>query len=142
MSMDVFGGAARPGFDSTAHTTGGMPHLMQYLWDQYREFLRHQIERKTLEGKRTIPLEEALRRAPATSFVAFAADFLGEQRIQELFPLDANYGVRLANGDYVAICPGTDIQGTMQESTSIDVMEGKSRPDQRTGNMNFGMPGG
>jgi hypothetical protein len=116
-------------FDEIAHTQGGMPHLMQYLWDEYCKYLEDMIEERRKEGKKILPLKDAKMKAPATHFAQWATDHLKEFRVVENFYIDANHGIRLSNNVCIAICPGTVIQGTMQDSGAIQVTEGKSQRD-------------
>lgn len=114
-------------FDATVHTQGGLPHLMQYLWDRYVEHLTEELEKRTVLSA---TIETAKRKAPATHFAQWATEFLKENRATESFFLDANMGLRLTNNAMVAISPGVEIKGTMQDSTAIQVTEGKSQADK------------
>ena len=116
-------------FDEISHTQGGMAHLMQHLWDAYVGFLRERLEERKKAGKATVSLEEAKKKAPAIHFAKWASDYLKENRVVENFFIDENHGVRLANNTCVAICPGTTIQGTMQDSGAVQVTEGRSQRD-------------
>lgn len=116
-------------FNELQHTQGGMEHLVQHLWDEYCKYLDEQLEERREAGKPAVPLAQAKRTAPATHFARWASDYLKENRVVENFFIDANHGVRLANNVCVAICPGTVIQGTMQDSHAIAVTEGKSQRD-------------
>lgn len=118
-------------FDSTAHTQGGLPHLVQHLWDAYGAHLEEKIKERAATGQATVDLATAKKRAPATDFATWASDYLKENRVVESFFVDANHGVRLANNAMVAICPGVEIRGTMQESGAIQVTEGRSQPHQQ-----------
>ncbi len=116
-------------FDEIKHTQAGMPHLLQYLWNRYVLHLQEEISKRQEAKQPTVTIQEALKRAPAISFVTWASDFLKETRVVENFFVDANHGIRLANMDAMVICPGTTIQGTMQESGAIAITEGKSQAD-------------
>jgi len=72
---------------------------------------------------------------PATSFVKWASDFLSVNRVVETFFVDANHGFRLANNDLVVLCPGIELQGTMQESYAIPIVaeERKGKDVQSSG---------
>lgn len=117
-------------FDSAAHTQGGLPHLMQHLWDAYCAHLAEEIEKRREAGKAVVTLAEAKQRAPATGFATWATKYLADNRVAESFFIDANHGVRLANNAMVAICPGVEIRGTMQEAGAVQVTEGRSQPHQ------------
>lgn len=116
-----------PLFDSTAHTQAGLPHLIQYLWDQYSLSLQTTLEERATAGKQTVTLEEAKKKAPATHFADFATRYLEENRVSQSFFIDANHGLLFDNGVTVAVCPGINVQGTMQDSGSVAVTEGKDR---------------
>jgi hypothetical protein len=125
----VFGVSGGGMFDDVNHTQGGMPHLLQYLWDAYCAYLDGLIEKRRARGARTVKgLEEAKRAAPATHFVEWAAAHLKENRVVENFFIDANHGVRLANNACLAVCPGTEVRGSMQDSGAVAVTEGRSQP--------------
>lgn len=123
-------------FDSASHTQGGLPHLMQYLWDAYSLHLKEQLEERQAAGKPTVTMEEAKRRAPAINFAQWCTEHLKENRVAESFFIDANHGVRLSNNAMVAICPGVEIRGTMQDAGAVEVTHGRSQPHQQgiTGN--------
>jgi hypothetical protein len=114
-------------FDEVAHTQGGMPHILQYLWDAYVRYLQAEISKRRESNKPTVTVEQAVTRAPAIKFVEWAANYLQEHRVVENFYVDANHGIRLSNNDTLVISPGTNIQGTMQDSGAINVTEGKSQ---------------
>ena len=114
-------------FDSTMHTQGGLNHLMQHLWDAYKIHLQDQIETRQKEGKPTVDLTTAVKKAPASNFAEWATEYLKEFRVTESFFIDGNLGVRLANNVCVAVSPGVEIRGTMQEAAAIQVTEGRSQ---------------
>ncbi len=127
-SQGVFQVGSGDLFDSTLHTQGGLNHLMQHLWDAYCLHLQEEIGKRNAEGKLTVTLDHAKRKAPATDFAKWASDYLKEMRVTESFFIDGNLGVRLTNNVCVAVCPGVEIRGTMQDSHAIPVMEGRSQP--------------
>ncbi len=129
MQSDVVGITDSTLFDDIQHTQGGMPHLIQHLWDEYQKYLIEQLEERKKAKKPTVSLEEAKKKAPATHFATWASDYLKEFRPVENFFIESNCGVRLTNNMCVAISPGTVIQGTMQDSHSVPVTEGKSQRD-------------
>lgn len=114
-------------FDSIAHTQGGVTHLTQLLWDAYVERLRGRIEDRKTQGKPAVTLEEAIRRAPATDFAKFCADYLAVHRPVQSFFIDENLGILLRNQMSVALSPGVEVRGTMQDSGAVQVTEGMSQ---------------
>ncbi len=116
-------------FDEISHTQGGMNHLMQYLWDAYVRHLETELEARVAADKPAATLQQAKKNAPASHFAKWAADHLRENRVVENFFIDANHGVRLSNNACLAICPGTVIQGTMQDSGAVSVTQGRSQRD-------------
>jgi len=124
---NVFGVNDQGLFDPIMHTQGGVNHLMQHLWDAYCVHLAEQLDKRKLEGKPTVELAEAKKKAPASNFATWAAEYLKEIRVTESFFIDGNLGIRLANNVCVAVCPGVEIRGTMQDSGSVAVTEGKSQ---------------
>jgi hypothetical protein len=131
MNETVFQVAGSDMFDSTGHTQGGLPHLMQHLWDAYVEHLKTAIETRKSEGKTVVDLETAKKKAPATDFAVFATNYLKEHRVSESFFIDANHGIRLGNNVMVAVCPGVEIKGTMQDAGAVEVTHGRSQPHQQ-----------
>lgn len=115
-------------FDSLAHTQGNMPHLMQFLWDNYVRDLAERIEKRREAGQEAVGVEEASRRATARDFVRFCADYLAEHRCVQTFIIDANVGLVLSNHASVALSPGVQIRGTMQDSRAVPVTRGESQP--------------
>jgi len=117
-------------FDSVAHSQGGQPHLLQFLWDEYWKYLQAELDKRTRQGVAVFTLDEAKRKAPAVGFLKWATAYLAENRAAESFFLDANLGVRLTNNVAVAICPGVELRGTMQDANAVQVTEGRSQPHQ------------
>lgn len=114
-------------FDEVMHTQGGLPHLVQHLWDAYTEHLKERLEEKKKRGEAVVTLVQAKLKAPAADFAQFCAAYLMEHRPVENFFIDSNNGVRLSNNAMVAISPGTVIQGTMQDSGAVSVTEGRGQ---------------
>lgn len=130
---NVFQMAGSDLFDSAAHTQGGLPHLMQHLWDAYCAHLSEHLEKRNAAqppGNQTT-LATAKAKAPATDFAKWATAYLAENRVAESFFIDANHGVRLSNNAMVAICPGVEIRGTMQDAGAVEVTHGRSQPHQQ-----------
>ena len=110
-----------------AHTQGGMQHLIQHLWDEYLVSLESAIEERKKAGRAMVTIEKAKKLAPAADFIVFASKYLAEHRPVETFYVDANMGIRLSNQTCVALSPGADIRGTMQDANAIGVTEGRSQ---------------
>lgn len=117
-----------PLFDDLTHTQGGMPHLMQFLWDEYTAFLKSEIEIRRQAGKATVDIAEALQKVPATVFAKWAADYLRDNRMVQNFFVDENHGIMLSNNRTVVLSPGIDIRGTMQDAGAVGVTHGRSNP--------------
>jgi hypothetical protein len=117
-------------FDATAHTQGGLPHLVQFLWDEYAKHLDRLLTERKEAGKPVTDLQTAKTKAPAVHFAKWASDYLKENRIVESFFIDGNLGIRLTNMKMVAVCPGLDeIRGTMQDSHAVGITHGRSQAD-------------
>lgn len=116
-----------PMFDEIAHTQGGCPHLMQYLWDKYVQYLQKKIEERRASKRPVVEIGEAIKKAPALGFVDWASKYLKENRVVQNFFVDENHGLVLSNNDNVVVCPGMPVMGTMQNSGAIGVTEGRSR---------------
>lgn len=115
-------------FDSNTHTQGGLPHLIQFLWDAYCQYLDDEIRSRIDRRISTVNLATAKAKAPATDFARFASDYLATNRVVDSFFIDENFGLRLTNNQTVAFSPGVEIRGTMQDSGAVQVTEGKSQP--------------
>ncbi len=126
----LFGDSGTMTNDPMGRMPATMPHLIQHLWDAYQVWLGEKIQERITAGTPTVPLEEALKRAPATSFAKFCADYLTEHRIAEIFQLESNLGVRLTNGMQLSILPGSTAgDGAMEESVSVAITPGITRHD-------------
>ena len=78
-------------------------------------------------------VEEALKKAPATSFRAFCDDYLARNRPVQQFPADANVGIMLSNNIRVVVSPRLPGEfagygGSMQHSGDIKISTGESQP--------------
>lgn len=113
-------------FDAIRHTQGDHPHIMQYLWDAYLAYLEAEGQERAAKGQTVLPIAQAKTKAPATHFVLWAANHLRDIRAIESFFVDGNVGVRLNNNKTIAISPGVEIRGTMQDSGAVAVTEGRS----------------
>ena len=74
-----------------------LPHLMQYLWDRYLEHIQQRLAQRRAEGKPTIEFAQAIRKAPASDFAYFAADYLRRNRPQQAFWSADNVGITLGS---------------------------------------------
>lgn len=55
-------------------------------------------------------------------FLNFSRNYLGDNRPAELFYPEANYGIKLTNGEMLMVSPpAPDVRGTMQESSYAPV---------------------
>lgn len=124
---NVFGVNDNGLFDPVAHSQGGCQHLMQHLWDAYCEYLSDQLKARTDKGLAATTIDDAKKKSPATHFVKWAAEYLKANRVVQSFFIDENHGVQLANNTMVAICPGVEVRGTMQDSGAVQVTEGRSQ---------------
>lgn len=128
-AVAVSGDDANPLFDGHAYTTGGgLPHLMELLRSEYRRYLQGEIDRRQRLGQRTISLQEAMTKAPFDNFYNFCVQYLTHNRPVENFFVDMNHGLKLSNNARVVVCPGTAVQGTMQDSGAVGVTQGLSQP--------------
>lgn len=128
-AVAVSGDESNQLFDNHAYTTGGgLPHLLELLHGEYRRFLEYEIARRRQLGQQTISLEEAMTTAPFSSFYNFCVKYLTQHRPVENFFVDMNHGLKLSNNARVVVCPGTTVQGTMQDSGAVGVTQGLSQP--------------
>lgn len=115
-------------FDDIQHTQQGMPHLLQFLWDEYVNFLKRETAKREKKKQKSVPLPIALKNTPATAFLAWAAKYLKKHRVGQQFYVDENLGIQLTNLRSCVICPGVTIRGTMQDSGAVEVTQGRSQP--------------
>lgn len=124
---DVFGVNDSPLFDSAQHTQGGNPHILQYLFQEFAKHVAAQIEERKKNKKPTVELSAAMAKMPMTRFLTWAKQHLTEVRPVNTFFLDENIGVRLSNNRNIAISPGIEIRGTMQNAGAVAVTRGASQ---------------
>jgi hypothetical protein len=125
LPLSSIGQSPDPMFDSIAHTQAGLPHLLSYLQQQYRQYVRRVNQEQNLQ------INPELAISSARTLLDFCEQFLTIHRPVQVFPVDMNYGVVLDNNDRVAICPGVaDIRGTMQDSGAVSISSGRSQPGQ------------
>lgn len=117
----------QPFFDPIRLTTGGLPTLVQVIEQALNKDIQERLERLKADGRKVITLEQARRRVTLAMFGKFAADYLAENRVVEVFAVDANVGLVLSNHVRCVVCPGTDVAGTMQESGAVGVTSGRSQ---------------
>ncbi len=106
---------------------GGRPHLIAFLWDRYTHYLQRQIDEKQAAQQKTLTIVEATQKAPALHFVEWATDYLLRNRVVNVFTLDANVGLRFASQAEVALCPGIDVRGTMEDDPGVAVQVNPNR---------------
>ena len=112
---------------TTNLTQGGLPHLMDYLWAQFLKHIQAQINARKKAKKPTVELAEATTKVGAYAFKEFCDKFLARHRAVENHFVDNNIGFRLSNNDLVALSPGVEIAGTMQDSGAIAITHGRSQ---------------
>lgn len=115
-------------FDPHKYTTAGQPHLMEYLWGQYRFSLAAKLSARAEAGQPVTTLDEAVARAPASHFFAFCVAHLLANRPVNSFFADTNLGVVLASNTRVVVSPGFDLRGSMQDAKAVGVTDGLSQP--------------
>lgn len=120
------------GIPSFTPAAGGLPHLMQHLWEMYSEHLEEVIADMKKRGQTPAPIKTALAKAPATHFIDFAEAYLNAHRVVETFFVDANIGLRLNNQVTVALAPLVEsVGGTMQDSLVVPVLGERQQQDLR-----------
>lgn len=117
-----------PLFDAAKYSTAGQPHLIEHLWSQFRVWMQRQIDARKAAKKPTIDIDEAMTRATAEQFMAFATKYLAANRPVENFFVDTNHGLVLSNNARVVVSPGVDVRGTMQGARAVSVTDGQSQP--------------
>ena len=120
-----------PLFDAASLTQGGQPHLIQFLTQEYRDYIARANEQRAQHGKEPLDAEKTLKRAQP--MLAFFEAYLKQHRPTSVFPIDMNYGIQLSNYKTFALSPGveTDFRGTTQESVAVAVTHGRSQPGSR-----------
>jgi len=81
---------------NTPMRAGVIPDLVRLLWEEYRRYVEKALN---AQGDRLATVEEvneALKKAPALSFLAFAHKYLNKYRVVENFAADANHGINNA----------------------------------------------
>src|SRR5262245_30318559 len=91
-AVPTAGPAANSPFEATPLSPGGMPHLMEFLLAEYRNYLQSEIQRRRVRGQATVSLDEALSVAPLRSFYDFCVRYLAVNRPVENFFVDLNHG--------------------------------------------------
>lgn len=117
----------QPFFDPIRLTTGGLPTLMQVIDQALSKDIQERLERLQATGQKVMTLEQARRKVTLDMFKKFAADYLAEHRVVEVFTVDANIGLVLSNHVRCVVCPGTDVAGTMQDSGAIGITAGRNQ---------------
>jgi hypothetical protein len=88
---------------------GTIPHLLTLLWEEYRKYLAGMPA--VVARYRTV--DEALVKAPAASFYAFATSYLDANRPVGTFALDRNVGLRLKDNRLVSVALNVDPNSAM-----------------------------
>lgn len=130
MDNNVFSVNNEPLFNSIAHTQGGSPHLLQYLLDEYVKHLNGRIEERTKRKEKSVDLSTAVKNTSMMAFLKWAKEYLTKVRPVTNFFVDENLGIRLNNNANVVLCPGINIQGTMQDAGAVNVTHGVSQSGQ------------
>lgn len=121
--------AAAPS-DAINRTPGGAPHLLALLWDLYRRHLGDQLAALTAQGKKVRSLERVLETVPATSFIAFSAAYLDQNRVVDSFFADSNLGIRLTDHRRFLVCPPVRRRpGALDRTASVPIMDGVAHAD-------------
>lgn len=134
MSKDAY--AAHEHFSDEEHTQGNQPHLMQYLRLEFVAALTRKAEKDSPEvdpDKIAAAVAKAVARTTADQFIRWASAFMKVNRGVETTFIDANMGIRLTNNAIVALSPGIEIRGTMQDDHSVGVTKGGGKDHHRRG---------
>lgn len=109
---------------------GQLTHLMQHLWDRYKLHLEVLLGTRAGRGQKVPTLDATIKKAPAIHFAEWATQYLTDNRPVETFFSEGNVGLRLTNNVLVVLSPGEEQTkpGTMQQSASFSVTEGRSQP--------------
>jgi hypothetical protein len=100
---------------------GGVPSLLGLLLAEFRQLAKEMGQDPDNDPRIT----------GAYPFLNYAVSYLDVNRAIQTFPTDNNLGIVLNNQQHCTLSPPVpleQLQGTMQESVSIGVMEGKSQP--------------
>ncbi len=119
-------------FGSQPSQQGGVPDLFSLLESEYKRWLDLKIRERRASGKPTLSLEEALKKAPHSSFVNFCKEYLAQNRPVQQFPADANLGFMLSNNLRAVLCPHSGghvgYGGGMQGAGDVQITRGESQP--------------
>lgn len=110
---------------------GGPPTLLELLKARYveamtkkNEELREDYARRKAADPPQIDVQAAVN--SISTFLNFCAKYLTEHRPVELFYPDANYGIKLSNGEsFVVATPIVVQRGSMQPSNYAPITGGK-----------------
>lgn len=121
---------SQPGFQSAypdvpngpapdaAGPSPALPHLLQYLWDRYLEHIQQRLSQRQAEGKPTVEFAQAIRKAPASDFAYFAADYLRHHRPQQAFWSADNVGITLESTSLLVAPP---VEEPVQSDTALPI---------------------
>ncbi len=113
---------------------GGISDVFTLLHEEYRAFVALEIEKRQAIGQKVaMTLEEAMTKAPFTSFFNFSRRYLAQHRPVQQFVADGNVGVMLSNNKRVLLCPAMQggfagHGGSMQHSGDINITPGQRQP--------------
>jgi len=115
-------------YDSVREMQGGLPHLLQLLKEEYTKNVEIRMNSALAKGVAVkFSLAEAVKRAPLWDFMEFAVDYLETNRVVETFSADSNVGIVFSDLSRCVVCPGFEVEGTMQDSESVGVTHGKGQ---------------
>lgn len=126
--MLMFSSTANPSqLFSEDVTPAGVPHLLQFLWQQYIAALTNGTKLTAAE------IERNLQFVSAVAFATWCADYLRQNRAANTFFVEANQGITLTNHLSFVISPGdAAVPGSMQEAAAIGVTTGAGNPGDVT----------
>jgi hypothetical protein len=105
---------------------GTPPFIVDFLLAKYEAAMEAK-NKETVEAHGRAPGKPALIDVKAelnrlAYFLNFTRKYMGEHRPSELFYPEANYGIKLSNGEMLMVSPpAPDVRGTMQESSYAPV---------------------
>lgn len=112
-----------PSFNSVMQTQGGLPHLLELLKQEYRKHMAAVNQKREAQHQECLAIEKTID--AAAPFLRFCEKYLVENRPVQVFPVDMNYGLVLANSLRCVVSPGVaDIRGTMQNSNVVAISTG------------------
>lgn len=121
-------------------SSGQHEALLNFLLGRYRQAMEDRNKQLAEEHKRSragdppqIDIAGELDRLQV--FINFGTEYLNKHRPVELFYPDANYGIRLDNGEsFVVAPPVASVRGTMQQSSYAPITGAKYVQELDQGN--------